>query len=246
MLTAMVLTSFLAASVLTTTPDATMAREVDVIEALERVETLWLEGKFHDTAEAAAGALELIQISACPLRADAGIVAFIGAVSGHGHSEGWPGGYLFWVANEIHQQFGNLPNGAAELAEAFDSGPGQSVTTDLLFIRSPYRRSDLQSNCADPILDPDILSASPEDADHVYVAFQFPGRPGSFHRSPNRVAYAYPKHEGEALGARVIELDDWHDAGGPIEVRVFSPCAIYPIRSVLYAEVCRDRMIPHP
>lgn len=232
--------------VLTASPSAD-AVEAEIAETLGALENHWRAGHFHDVANAASTALGLMEQSACPLRNDAALAAFMGGVAGttHDHMD-MPTGYMFWVAAEVHQQLNALPDGAVRVAETLQSRPGQSVLTDRFFLQTPYLAEGLMRGCAQDLLSEDLLTHSPPEADHVFIAFGFPRRAMTRAAPPDSIVYAYPHDEGLGLGQHIIEDGRWYDTGDRIQVRLFSPCSSYPTRDLLLVEVCRDQPIAHP
>ena len=221
--------------------------EASIAEALDDLDSYWQAGRFHDAATAAGTALALIEQSACPLRGDAALAAFMGGVAGTTHTHmDTPTGYMFWVAIQVHAQLDTLPDSASAVAEALQSPPGRSVLTDPFFHQTPYLDTDLPRGCGESRLSQDVLTGNPAEADHLFIAFGFPRRATTRPARPERVVYAYPHDEGLRLGQRIIEDGEWYESGDRTRVRVFTPCSGYLTRDLLQVEVCRDRSIPHP
>lgn len=221
-------------------PEAAIEAELAALEAA------WRGGQVAQVAVHAGQAVALIEDSACPLRGDVTIAAFMGALANN--VRGTPGSpsYLFWVASQTNAALDVLPEAGAEVADLLRSEPGQYVLQDSLFLRSPYRGVEsLQVGCAQPQLDPFILQDQPGHATHAVAALRADvDREGEAAWTSMEVIFAYPAREAAQLIARVRTLEGRARPREAAWVAVFEPCERFATAELTSVELCREGAAP--
>jgi hypothetical protein len=197
-------------------------------------------------AEHGTRALSVIEASACPVRADAAVVAAMADVSRFAcDGPGSSGNYL-WVASELNQTLAVLPEPVAVMARELRTEPGQSVLDDSLFLQTPYRRTEgLARTCAPARLDPAILTVSPADASHVIAVIGWGDyRTRNMPWDRAEMLFGYPAEQAENLLKR-LRAQDGEARGSPHpRVATFDPCALFMGSDLIPVEICRDDPAP--
>lgn len=221
-------------------PEATIETELAALEAA------WRGGQVARVAVHADQAVAMIQDSACPLRADVALAAFMGAFANTLRDTPGSPSYLFWVASQAHSVLDVLPDAAAEAADHLRSEPGEYIKQDSLFLASPYRSVEsLQTGCAPSRLDPSILNAEPVHATHAFAALRAPtGREGGAAWRRLEVIFAYPDREVAGLIALLQEFEGRALPHAPVWRVTFAPCASFGTAELTSVELCREGAAP--
>lgn len=209
-----------------------------VDDGIARLEAAWRTGDLHEVSHVAADTLRLIEADACPWRADAARVAFMGMIAGAQEGPSLTG-YSAWVADRVANAIGGaLPAALRDIVADAKAEPGEHVTMDHLYAASPYLGAPGDTGCAPARLNAERLSAEPDNPSSAIVVLRLgPGYESATARL--QLAYAYPPSEGEAIlarlreGARILRLE------GPIQIIALDPCTRVPVGTAEYFRFCR-------
>lgn len=213
--------------------------EARIAALLRGLEASWRAGDLEAVAEQAPAVVEAIQASACPVRRDAAIAAFMGAVAGSVETSEVPPRYLFWVAAQIDAQLEIFPRNVSRTAQGLRSEPGRSVVMDTYFLDTPYRDIPRQAGgCAPSVLSADVLNVSQPAAPGVFLVIERDEHRRSRLRDAEFL-YGYPADEAGQVMARLREASSGRSWGWGTQALVFVPCHTIEVGEFNYARICR-------
>lgn len=219
--------------------------EAEIASEVAALDRAWRAGQLVEVVGHAEAALDLIEASACPMRADAAVIATIGGLASTAHNVPSWYGYHFWVASQVDAEFDVLPPGLEQMIEFHRSEPGANISEDYRYARSRYLdASSLERECSTRLLESGILQVEPESASAVIVAVAWQARLEERRWEDADLLYAFPAQEGEQLLARLREDERLAGGWSQQQIVTFDPCVRVSTEDAGSTYVCRDDPAP--